>query len=136
MRMRELTATAVGVSRLGLSADTVGPLLEAFENRVRAGSRAIIAWMHTCAYAGGLGCEERLSLHSSLVCEDAFWMMHSAAVRHLHACAAAMDPPPCRPQLTDRLGRCGNARRGNPPHQGAAAPAGPGTLLPTVAGRL
>lgn len=36
MRMKELTAAAVGVTRLGLPADVTGPLVEAFESRVRA----------------------------------------------------------------------------------------------------
>ena len=37
MRTKELTATAVGVSRLGLPADIVTALVEAFESRVSPG---------------------------------------------------------------------------------------------------
>lgn len=47
MRMKELTAAAVGVTRLGLPADVTGPLVEAFESRVRAAglcAAVVVVW--------------------------------------------------------------------------------------------
>jgi hypothetical protein len=38
MRMKDLTATAVGVSRLGLPTDIVASLVEAFEHRITSGA--------------------------------------------------------------------------------------------------